>query len=198
VTTGAFGDQTFSPGVTNAARESGPRYFDATFSIGAALATVQSGLHMSVSPDGGDGSRMSYLRFEDQSDGIHVFFVDVSDPGPLGTVANFNETEIATLGRNSAHTIRFLVQFVPGPANHVAKIFIDGVLKKTGTTWEDYYRYDPEQAGNSNVVPSVSKLLFGESGTANPGNAGNGFLVDGVSLASRRVRRPASSVTAST
>jgi parallel beta-helix repeat protein len=55
---------------------------------------------------------------------------------------------------------------------------------KTGTTWEDYYRYDPEQAGNGNVVPTTSKLLFRESGTPDPGNFGNGFLVDGVSLAS--------------
>ena len=38
-------------------------------------------LHMTVSPDRGDGARMSYLRFEDQADGVHVFFVDVTDPG---------------------------------------------------------------------------------------------------------------------
>jgi hypothetical protein len=30
----------------------------------------------------------------------------------------------------------------------------------------------------------VNKLLFRESGTATPGNSGNGFLVDGVALAS--------------
>ena len=35
-------------------------------------------------------------------------------------------------------------------------------LAATGTTWEDYYRYDPEQLGNGNQVPSVSKLLFRE------------------------------------
>ena len=35
---------------------------------------------------------MSYLRFEDQSDGVHVFFDDVTDPGPLGTAASFNES----------------------------------------------------------------------------------------------------------
>lgn len=45
-------------------------------------------------------------------------------------------------------------------------------------------RYDPEPAGNGNVVPSVSKLLFREGGNSNSGNAGGGFLVDGVSLAS--------------
>ena len=40
---------------------------------------------MSVSPDNGSGGRMSYLRFEDQTDGVHVFFNDVTNPGPLGT-----------------------------------------------------------------------------------------------------------------
>jgi hypothetical protein len=54
----------------------------------------------------------------------------------------------------------------------------------TGTTWEDYYRYDKEQLGNGNVVPTVSKLLFRESGVAATGNLGNGFLVDDVSLLS--------------
>ena len=62
------------------------------------------------------GGRMSYLRFEDQADGVHVFFDDVTDAGPVGTVATFNETDIATLGRTSAHHIRFAIDFVPGPA----------------------------------------------------------------------------------
>ena len=53
-------------------------------------------MHMSVSPDNGSGARMSYLRFEDQSDGVHVFFDDVHESGPCPIVAvgcaNFVET----------------------------------------------------------------------------------------------------------
>lgn len=184
VTSGSFGDQTFSPGLASPAGESGQSHFDATFQIGTALAAEQSGLHMSVSPDDGNGARMSYLRFEDQTDGVHVFFDDVTDLGPLGTAATFNETPIGTLNRAYAHSVRFSVDFKPGPANDVVKIYLDGVLEVTGTTWEDYYRYDPEQAGSGNVVPNVSKLLLRESGAANAGNLGNGFLVDGISLAS--------------
>jgi hypothetical protein len=127
---------------------------------------------------------MSYLRFEDQPDGVHVFFDDATDPGPLGTVANFNETDIATLSRDAPHTIRFFMDLIPGPANDIVRIYIDGNLAYTGTSWEDYYRYDPEQAGNGNVVPSVDKLLFREAGTANAADRGNGFLIDNVSLAS--------------
>jgi hypothetical protein len=185
VTSGSFGDQAFSPALATPAGESATQsHFAAGFRIGTALDTQQTGLHMSVSPDSGDGSRMSYLRFEDRADGVHVFFDDVTDPGPLGTVANFNETDIATLDRTHSHSIGFAIDFRPGPANDVVKIFVDGALEITGTTWEDYYRYDPEQTGNGNVVPNVAKLLFRESGAANPANLGKGFLVDDVSLSS--------------
>jgi hypothetical protein len=185
VTSGSFGDQTFSPGLASPAGEgTAESHFDASFSIGTALATEQAGLHTSVSPDDGNGGRMSYLRFEDQANGVHVYFDDVTDAGPFPTVANFNETDIATLSRATAHSIRFAIDFKDGPANDVVRIYVDGALKITGTTWEDYYRYDPEQAGNSNVIPTTSKLLFRESGTANPANLGKGFLVDNVSLSS--------------
>ncbi len=77
-----------------------------------------------------------------------------------------------------------MIDFKTGPGNDVVKIFIDGKKQATGRTWENYYRYDPEAAGNGNQVSPVSKLLFRESGTANTGNAGNGFLVDNVMLSS--------------
>jgi hypothetical protein len=184
-TTGSFGDQAFSPGVASPASESGPHFFDASFSIGTTSAQEQPGLHLSVSPDSGDGSRMSYLRFEDQGDGVHVYFDDATDPGPLGTGASFNETQIAVLSRTAAHTVRFFMDLRPGPANDIVRIYIDGSLVHEGTSWEDYYRYDPEQAGNGNVVPSVDKLLFREAGTANISDQGGGFLLDNVSLASQ-------------
>jgi hypothetical protein len=184
-TSGSFGDQTFSPGLTEPAGESPLKtHFDSTFWFGTAFATYQPGMHMSVSPDNGSGARMSYLRFEDQADGVHVFFDDVSDPGPLGTVADFSDTDIATLSRTIAHSIRFSIDFKTGPGNDVVKIYIDGTLRATGTTWEDYYRFDPEAAGNGNQVSPVTKMLFRESGTPNPLDLGNGFLVDGLSLAS--------------
>jgi len=184
VTSGSFGDQTFSPGLDDAAGETGARDFAGGFLIGTTQSAQQPGLSMSVSPDSGDGSRMSYLRFEDQADGVHVFFDDVRDHGPLGTVADFRESDIATLSRDRSHLIGFLIHFNPGPHNDVVTIVIDGRVRKVGTTWEDYYRYDPEQAGNGNQVPNVSKLLFREGGAPAPLNAGQGYLVDDVTLAS--------------
>jgi hypothetical protein len=181
VTSGNFSDQTFSPGLASPASETGPHVFDASFRIGTTSDAVQPGLHLSVSPDSGAGSRMSYLRFEDQPDGIHVWFDDATDSGPAGTPANFSDTDIATLSRGTAHTVRIWMDLVPGQANDVVKVYIDGNLVHTGTSWEDYYRFDPEQTGS---VPSVDKLLFREGGAANSADLGNGFLVDNVSLSS--------------
>jgi hypothetical protein len=208
MTSGSFGDQTFSPGLADEAGETGAvdlglsgglrqPHFDASFLIGTTQAGQQcvgcttgppdfapNPLHMTVSPDRGDGARMSYLRFEDQADGVHVFFVDVTDPGRVPDGDTFNTTDIATLDRAHSHLIRFSIDFKDGPANDQVKIYIDGALKKTGTTWEDYYRYDSEQASQGNKVPTVDKLLFRESGSANPGDIGQGFLLDRVILAS--------------
>jgi hypothetical protein len=185
VTSGSFGDQTFSPGLSQAAGEAPLKTrFNATFWIGTTKATVQPGLHLSVSPDNGSGARMSYLRFEDQADGVHVFFDDVTNPGPVGTVSTFSDTDIATLSRTRAHSIRFSITFKPGPGNDVVRIYIDGTQRIRGTSWENYYRYDPEQAGNGNVISPVSKLLFRESGDAHPADNNQGFLVDRFSLTS--------------
>jgi hypothetical protein len=184
VASGSFGDQAFSPGLGDAAGEAAAPDFAAGFLVGSTQTTEQAGLHMSVSPDSGDGSRMSYLRFEDQADGVHVFFDDATDPGPLGTTADFSDTDIATLDRRHSHLIGFLIHFRSGPHNDLVTIVVDGRIRKIGTTWEDYYRYDPEQAGNGNQVPAVSKLLFRESGAAAPLTLGQGFLVDDVTLAS--------------
>ncbi len=199
VTSGSFGDQTFSPGLANAAGETlGLRLFNSSFRIGTTQDALQPGLHVSVSPDSGDGGRMTYVRFEDQADGIHVFFDDVTNPGPVGTESTFNETDIATLTRTSAHTIAFSVRFFAGPHNDWVKVSVDGVTKKVGTTWEDYYRFDPEQTPSGNVIPLVSKILFRVSGDAHPANQGNGFLVDGLSLSSSNVPTPGTSSTPGT
>jgi hypothetical protein len=194
-TSGNFADQTFSPGLGDEAGESaavngglsgGLRQpnFTASFMIGTTQATQQPGLHLSVSPDRGDGARMSYLRFEDQPNGVHVFFEDAENPGPVGHATNFREWDIATLDRAHSHIVTFEMTFKNGPHNDTVHIYIDGQKKKDGRSWEDYYRYDPEQTPTGNQVPTVDKLLFRESGTATPADVGQGFLIDRVLLTS--------------
>jgi hypothetical protein len=119
-----------------------------------------------------------------QADGVHVFFVDATDKDPVGTVATFRESDIATLSGSSSHLIQFSIDFKDGTANDTVKIYIDSKLVANGTTWEDYYRDDPEPTTQGNQVPTVDKLLFRESGTADSLNALKGFLVDRVTLGS--------------
>lgn len=191
VTSGSFGDQTFAKPLTDSAGETASTngtfspgtkqtHYEMQFDLASVQLAQQPGMHMSVSPDRGDGSRMSYLRFEDDSTGIHVYFVDVTDPGPLGIVASFNETDLGVFSRSVPHTIKLTMDFVDGPANDVVKVYVDGVLVHTGTSWEDYYRFDPESVAEQS--PRIVKtVLFRESGTATPANDGKGYLVDNFS-----------------
>lgn len=191
VTSGGFGDQTFAKPLTDAAGEAGStdgafsrgtlqNHFEASFDIRPMQLSQQSGLAISVSPDRGDGSRMSYLRFADQSDGVHVYFDDVTG---VGSPANFVETDIATLSRGINHNIKFVMDFKDGPSNDVVKIYIDSALIKTGTSWENYYRYDSESSAEQS--PRIVKtLLFRAAGTAALATNGLGYLFDNVSLAS--------------
>jgi uncharacterized protein (DUF2141 family) len=184
VTSGCFGDNAFSPSLANEAGETaainsglsgGVRqaHFEAQFSIASAQPGVVSGTSMSVSPDRGDGARMSYLRFEDQANGIHVFFDDYTNH-------NFNEIDIATLDRTVPHTVKFSMDFVNGPNNDVVKIYIDGVLKATGTSWEGYFA----DSQPTIAPPTVDSLLFRVGGTAHPANAGKGYFIDNLTLMS--------------
>lgn len=205
VVSGSFGDQTFSKSLTNEAGETsavsdgysgGTRqnHFEAQFDLASTVPGLQQpNLYMSVSPDRGDGARMSYLRFEDQSDDVHVFFDDYKDVSPFGTTVgdangcgtgdDFTDSDIATLDRSVKHTVKFVMDFVDGPRNDVVKIYIDGVLKTTGTSWEDYFRYC-----EGNPTRPVDSLLFRVGGTQGIDNAGvtpgNGFLIDNLSESS--------------
>lgn len=190
VTTGAFGNQTFAASTTVGAGESAvapDNHFEAQFDIAAAQLDQQPGLALSVSPDNGSGARMSYVRFEDHTDGIHVYFDDAIDAGPLNAVATWNENDIATLSRSESHTIKFVMDFVDGPSNDVVKIYIDGALVHTGTSWEDYYRYDPEQKSGGNVLSPVNTLIFRAAGTAASSASSKGYLFDNVSLSTSNV-----------
>lgn len=193
VTSGCFGDQTFAKPLTDSVGETSStagsfsagtkqQHFEMQFSMASAVpGSQQPGMAMSVSPDRGDGSRMSYLRFEDGAGGINVFFYDVE--GIVGGKANFVETQIASNLSRTPHTYRLTLDTLDGPSNDVVKVYIDGILVKTGTSWEDYYRFDPEASAEQS--PRIVKtVIFRTGGTPVPANLGNGFLFDNLSLSS--------------
>jgi hypothetical protein len=204
VTSGSFGDWAFSKSLADEAGESnaddgglsgGVRqgHFEVSFDIAAADPNEQTGLQISVSPDRGDGARMSFLRFSDQPGGLMVEFDDYHDNAPFGSSSNlaagcgaeddFVLTTVASgLDRSVPHRIRLAMDFLEGPRNDVVKVYVDGALVHTGTSWEDFFRYC-EATDTSRTVDSLLLQARTSGGTA-PGTLGFGFLVDNIDLES--------------
>ena len=176
VTAQSFGDMTFSKPVTKPASENdAANVLTNEFTV-KAPDTLVPGLIVSVSPDDGQGSRMSYLRLEDHADGVRVYWRD----------ATFTDKQIATLDRSATHQLKIETTFVKGDDNDVVRVTIDGDRKVRGASWENYYRTDEERN------PSASdRLLIRTAGTAALATLGSGFLFDDVTSTSSHVDNPA-------
>jgi hypothetical protein len=162
--------------------------------------------YLSMAPDRGDGARMSYIRLEDDFSGLRVFFDDYQDKYPYGSYGtplsaaagcgledNFVETMVASgLDRSKAHTVKLTMDFVDGPRNDVVKVYVDGTLRHTGTSWEDYFRWCTESGGGTGTTASdqsrtVDSMIFtvrGDQGETHPLNRGKGFLIDNLTYSS--------------
>ena len=219
VTSGSFGDWPFSPSLTNEAGESlalngdgvftfsgGVRqsHFEVQWDFASTTPTAeQPGLQISTAPDRGDGARMSFIKMRDTPNGLAVDFVDYQDAAPYGSVANpaagcgpednFVTTTVASgLDRTRPHTVKLTMDFVDGPRNDVVKVYVDGTLRHTGGSWEDYYRWCTESGGgvpnesSADQSRTVDSMIFqarSGGGTA-PATLGNGFLIDNLSYSS--------------
>ena len=159
---GEFFYQTYSPREPVQVGEARPnKVFIAEFAFMSTTPAYQPGLFLSVSPDSGEGSRMSWVGLEDTPAGIQVSVSDTPDvdgnfvahPGPL-------------LDRTSPHRIRFWIKVNPGIDNDLVRISVDGVdLGQCFTTWENYYRTAPEQAPppNRQHAATINSLQFRSS-----------------------------------
>jgi PEP-CTERM motif len=183
ITSGSFGDQTFTPQLAVPAGESTvPGAVDTFLSswyFKSVTGTLQDGLGISVSADNGQGARMTYVRMGDDADnGLNLQFYDTDPTG------NFVFQQLATnLDRSVWHRVDMDITFVDGPHNDIVQVFLDGQLLVTGTTWEDFERFGPSSDGGGGLSP-VNSLLFRAGGTAAPGTLGNGFYIDDVILTS--------------
>ena len=214
VTSGCFGDQTFSASLADAAGEvaadaglvsGGTRqsHFEAQWDFASTVpGSEQPGLAVVASPDRGDGARMSWIQMADTPAGLAVNFYDYRDEHVAGTTLNlangcganddFFLTNIASgLDRTAPHTIKVSMDFLEGPRNDVVRVWVDGALVHTDTSWEDYFRYC-EATDTSRTVDSI---LFRTGGTAVPATAGQGFLIDNLSLSSGPITTTASAGT---
>ena len=194
VTSSSFGDHAFSKPIANEAGETsaanggisgGTRQnrFAAEWKFtSASPGAEQTGLSVVASPDRGDGARMSWIQMADTPTGLQVNFYDYQAVlgNTCGSGANFVFTTVASgLARNAVHTIRVEMDFVDGIRNDIVRVYVNGALLHTGTSWEDYFR-DCE----SNPTRTVDSVLFRVSGTAAPATSGFGFFIDGLSMSS--------------
>jgi len=181
---GSYNDQTFSPSLTDEAGETsastgtysgGTRqpFFEAQWDFASTVpGSEQPGLSVVASADRGDPSRMSWLQMTDTPAGLQLNFEDYQH-----ALMDFVTTPIASgLDRTVPHTVKVTLQFVDGPSNDVVKVYLDGALIHTGTTWEDYYR---DWAGG--IPAPVDSMMFRVAGTAVPSVLGQGFLIDNFS-----------------
>jgi hypothetical protein len=216
VTSGCYSDQTFSHRAADVAGEEGAtsrsrdgmsdfalpnarlrNHFEFEWTIISTRPSVwQPGLELVASPARGDDHRMSWVQVADWSDGLAVVFAERSDPASPGT---FEQSVVARgLDRRRVHTIRLTMDFVDGPSNDVARVFVDGALRHTGGSWETYYRDDVNGRSNfGGATPAVNRIMFrtgsdahrGVPGDAAPATRGFGFLVDAVRVAAYSVAR---------
>ena len=208
-TDGAFGDWPFSPSLTNEAGETTAQnlgfsggirqnHFEVRWDFASTVRNAeQPGLQISTSPDRGDGARMSFIRMKDLPAGLSVEFAEYLDHPPFGTPLNpaagcgpedeFLITTVASgLSRNRPHTVKITMHFVDRPRNDEVKVYVDGTLRHTGTSWEDFFRWC-ELTGESRTVDSMIFQARTSGGTA-PFTRGNGFLIDNLTYFSSQGR----------
>jgi hypothetical protein len=153
----------------------------------------EDGLFISWSPSntvGGRHGRFDLVYDELANSGagaIDVIYADTPDPSCPGGAAGcvtFRQTTIANdLALDETHSIRLELAFNDGNDNDAAEITVDGtpIVQPADpfTSWENYYRNDPEQAPN-NAVPTIDSVWIGaRSGQgAAITTAGEGFLID--------------------
>jgi hypothetical protein len=193
VTSTTFGNQPFAPrpggtGMTPADPVNGnPSFFAGETSTGAsynrfigsfdirsvATGDTDRGARITASPDNGQGARQGFVAFENTATGVAVMTFDVDAGG------NFVGPEtLTTINFGVWAKIRYEIDFIDGPFNDVARIYIDNVLVKTLHSWESYYPV-AQPTLHPKGVP-VQTWLFRMSGTPVP-NA-QGFYIDNVTV----------------
>jgi hypothetical protein len=191
---GGFANQPIAPSLADAAGEASsrsssgssgdrqPRY-DLRFQFRSAQpGAQQAGLVIQLSATDHLGNRMGVLTLQDTAGGLEVRYFDTPSPacpgGTAGCVSFRETTVVGGLTRGDAHSVRLQMDFVDGPDNDVVQVFVDGSLRFTGETWENYYRNDPEQAAAGNIVPLIDTAALRMNTGGGP--AGGGFLIDNV------------------
>lgn len=196
----AFGNQLQTPSLVDEAGETGAENggvsggtrqsrLSGSFDFASATKTYQPGLAITFSPDRGDGTRMSFFRIADKSDGLQVSIIYVE----AGTADGFVEAIVASgLARDQVHRFEFSLDLVDGPGNDVLWTRVGGQCGSFAASgsWEDYHRYTTE-GGPPHNTKTVDSLLIRISTPTTTEEAeallGHGLLLDDVTLTSSTV-----------
>lgn len=207
VTSECYSDQTFSSRTANIAGQAGAwsqrkdglvdyalagavrhNHYEAEWTVMSTVPDAQQpGLEVVASPARGDDHRMSWVQMADTPRGLAIVFAERSDPASPGA---FQRSTVARgLDRRVPHTIKLTMDFVDGPANDIVRVFVDGVLRHIGTSWQNYYAYDANGSANfGGAPPAVNRLMFrtgsdlhrGVPGEPAPATRGRGFVIDNL------------------
>ncbi|MEO0650583.1 MAG: hypothetical protein AAFZ65_07895, partial [Planctomycetota bacterium] len=180
-TSGSFGDMPFSPGSDLYAGETGSMHvfdgaspvtnrFIASFDFWSVTGAPQPGLDVTISPDDGAGARQSFISIEDNGAGIDIDFFDTAFNHPVNNPnGGFFLTEIATgLSYGDKHNVVFDITFVDGNemdgdgnffGNDIVRMWVDGNLVHTGTTWESYW-WTTTEGQTPPSARAIDTLLF--------------------------------------
>ena len=210
---GSFGDWPFSPSLVDGAGEPGASddgfsggtlqaRFTATVFFKSVTGAVQDS-HVTLSPDRGDGARMSWIRVSDNGadpseftndarQGLSVSFFDYPKPanandcdgGPSqvdseGKCFVFH-TLATNLNRGIWHQIDVEMEFYFGKGNDVVRVSVDGGTPFRGTSWEDFFE---NNSNPPNHTATVDSILFRVGGSAE-GSSGQGFYFDDLTYTS--------------
>jgi uncharacterized repeat protein (TIGR01451 family) len=179
--TGEFEFQTYSrSNAVNAGDGLPNTEFVGEFQFTSTSPELQDRLKMSISPDDGHGGRMSYVGLTDTDEGIQATIFHTPEVD-----GNFVGYPAGVYSRNAVHTVRFLLQLVPGPDNDIVHIVIDGVdignsLGVCLTTWENFYRFQKQPVPVTNSLQFRSANVGGNPGLVIENLVGHGYLFDNV------------------
>jgi hypothetical protein len=189
----ALADEAGEPTALNGGLGGGTREprFAAQWVFSSSTGGYQPGLNVQISPDRGDGARMSYVGAKMENGAITIVFIDVqgvNGTAPCFQCANFVETDFPGYDPTKSHLIQLEMGFEPGPSNDVVGLFVDGKLVHVGTSWEDYYRYDTESSPTAadRFPRTANRLLIRATGPAAPSTDGQGYLIGDISYVAGR------------
>jgi hypothetical protein len=162
----------------------------------SATGAAQSGLALTLSASAKQATvRMSWLQLQDTGSGFNVNFFE---SGGNGAFAATSTTIASGLSYADLHTLEMGITFVDGVntvggqvfGNDIVRIWLNGSLIHTGTTWESYYYNNEGIPAGTPRLQAVDSMLFRSAGTAALGTSGNGFYFEDFAIGNTIVPAP--------